>query len=75
MSDTPPLGLPEAARRLGVSVRVLRGAIRAGRIAAPPNMSAVVSLSPEWLSSAEAAVAASPQLLIRSARQKVPAST
>jgi hypothetical protein len=72
MSDTVSLGLPEAARRLGVPIRVLRRAIRAGRIPAPPGLSATVSLSPEWLSSAEAA-SASPNALSRSARQKVPA--
>ena len=73
MSDTASLGLPEAARRLGVPIRVLRRAIRAGRIPAPPHLNATVSLSLEWLSSAQAAAAASPNALSRSARQKVPA--
>jgi hypothetical protein len=73
MTDTITFGLPEAARSLGVPVRVLRRAIRAGKIPAPPHLTATVSLSPEWLSSARAAAAASPNVLSRSSRQKVPA--
>jgi hypothetical protein len=73
MTDTTTLGLPEAARRLGVPIRVLRRAIRAGRIPAPAHLSATASLSAEWLSSAQAAAAASPKALSRNSRQKVPA--
>ncbi len=73
MSDTTPIGLPAAARHLGVPVRVLRRAIRAGKIPAPAKLTATSSLSPEWLSSAEAAVKASPNALSRAPRQKVPA--
>ncbi|HEX4369279.1 MAG TPA: hypothetical protein VH023_20760 [Rhodopila sp.] len=73
MSDTTTLGLPEAARRLGVPVRVLRRAIRAGKIPAPAHLTATASLSPEWLSSTQAAVAATPGVLSRAPRQKVPA--
>ncbi|MDR3532644.1 MAG: hypothetical protein P4L90_19090 [Rhodopila sp.] len=73
MTDTITLGLPEAARSLGVTIRVLRRAIRAGRIPAPPHLTATVSLSAEWLSSARAAVEASPNALRRNVRQKVPA--
>jgi hypothetical protein len=73
MSDTTTLGLPEAARRLGVPVRVLRRAIRAGKIPAPAHLNATTSLSPEWLSAAQAAAAASPNALSRAPRQKVPA--
>ena len=72
MSDTFRLGLPEAARHFGVPIRVLRRAIRAGKIPAPPHLTATSSLSPEWLSSAQAAVKASPNALIRNHRQKVP---
>jgi hypothetical protein len=73
MTDTTTFGLPDAARSFGVPIRVLRRAIRAGKIPAPPHLTATVSLSPEWLSSAQAAVAASPKALSRNARQKVPA--
>jgi hypothetical protein len=73
MTDTFKIGLPDAARSLGVPVRVLRRAIRAGKIPAPANLNATVSLSPEWLSSAHAAVKASPDALNRNFQQKVPA--
>jgi hypothetical protein len=73
MTDTTTFGLPEAARRLGVPVRVLRRAMRAGRIPAPANLTATVSLSAEWLGSAKAAAQASPNALSRAPRQKVPA--
>jgi hypothetical protein len=72
MSDTTTFGLPDAARSLGVPIRVLRRAIRAGKIAAPAHLTATVSLSPEWLSAARAAAAASPSVLSRAPRQKVP---
>jgi hypothetical protein len=71
MSDTPSLGLPQAAQRLGVPVRVLRRAIRLGTIPAPPGLTATTRLSPEWLERAEAAVAASPKILNRTFVQKV----
>jgi hypothetical protein len=73
MSDTTKFGLPDAARSLGVSLRVLRRAIRAGRIPAPAHLTATVSLSAEWLSSAQAAVVASPKALSATAPQKVSA--
>ncbi len=73
MNNTAPLGFPEAARRLGVPVRVLRRAIRAGRIPAPANGAATAALSAEWLASAQAAAAASPRALSRAAAQTVPA--
>ena len=81
MSDTPPsdagpLGLPEAARRLGVPVRALRRAIRSGRIAAPPGQAAITAtatLPAEWLASAQAAVEAQPGAFSAASRPKVPA--
>ena len=73
MTDTTTFGLPEAARRLGVPVRILRRAMRAGRIPAPANLTATVSLSAEWLSAVQAAAAASPKALSRNNQQKVPA--
>ncbi len=73
MSDISTLGFPEAARRLGVPIRVLRRAIRSGKIPAPPHLAATASLPAEWFSSAEAAVKASPKVLSRSCPQKVPA--
>jgi len=72
MSDTPTLGYPEAARRLGVPIRVLRRAIRTGKIPAPPQRGALASLPAEWLSSVEAAVEAAPNALGRRFTQKVP---
>ena len=72
MSDTSTLSLPEAARHLGVSVRSLRGAIRAGKIPAPAHLTATAPLSAEWLASVEAAVEASPKALSWAPRPKVP---
>ncbi|MEI7714072.1 MAG: hypothetical protein WCI94_21740 [Rhodospirillales bacterium] len=72
MSDTSPIGLPDAARGLGVSLRILRHAIRTGKIPAPASLAATAAVSPEWLASAKAA-AAEPTALNRSFRQKVPA--
>ncbi len=73
MSDTATFSLPEAARRLGVPVRVHRQAIRTGKVPAPQHLSATVALSPAWLASVEAAVKASPAALSRAFTQKVPA--
>ncbi len=73
MSDTSPMGLPEAARQLGVSIRVLRRAMRAGTIPAPAGLTATAVLSPEWLASAQAAAKADHTRLRRGGRQKVPA--
>lgn len=73
MTDTHTLGLPDAARHFGVPLRVLRRAIRAGKIPAPAKLTATSSLSAEWLASAEAAVEATPNALSRAPRQKVPA--
>jgi hypothetical protein len=73
MNDTATIGFPDAARSLGVSLRVLRHAIRTGKIPAPPQVTATAALSPEWLSSAQAAVEASPKALSRNFTQKVPA--
>jgi hypothetical protein len=73
VTDTTQLGLPEAARQFGVPLRVLRRAIRAGKIPAPPKLTATSALPPEWLASAKAAVEASPNALSRQPRQKIPA--
>ena len=72
MNGTSTLGLPEAASKLGVSLRVLRHAIRIGKIPAPASLAATASVSSEWLASAQVAAAA-PQALNRSFPQKVPA--
>ncbi len=72
MSDTATtFGLPEAARRLHIPVRVLRRAIRDGRLPAPGKLTATSTLTAEWLAGAEAAVAASPTALNRTFAQKV----
>ncbi len=73
MSEASTLGFPEAAQRLGVTIRILRRAIRTGRLPAPPHLSATASLPAEWFASVQAAVAASPKALSRSTTQKVPA--
>ena len=73
MSDTTTLGFPDAARRLGVPLRVLRRAIRAGKIPAPPHLAATAILPAEWLASAQAVAKTSPGVLSRALTQKVPA--
>ena len=72
MTDTVTFGLPDAARSLGVPLRVLRRAIFDGKIPAPPHLTATASVSTEWLSSAKAAVEKSPKALSRAFAQKVP---
>ena len=72
MSEASTIGFPEAAKRLGVPVRVLRRAIRAGKIAAPPRLTATAPLSAEWLQTAQATAAAAPKTLSRASLQKVP---
>jgi hypothetical protein len=73
MNETVTFGFPEAARRLGVSLRVLRRAIRDGKIPAPANQAATAALSAEWLHSAQDAVKAAPNALSRAFAQKEPA--
>ena len=73
MTETAILGFPEAARRLGVTVRVLRQAIRAGKIAPPPRVSATAVLPAEWLAGVQAAVKAQPTTFAQTFKQKVPA--
>lgn len=73
MSDTHTLGLSEAAQRLGVPIRLLRHAMRSGKVPAPAHVSATVTLSDAWLESVLAAVEASPAALRRGASRKVPA--
>lgn len=71
MNDTIMFGFPEAAARLGMPLRVLRKAIRAGRLPAPANNTATAILSAEWLSSVEAKIKAEPSALNRIVSQKV----
>ena len=72
MSDSPTIGLPDAARRLGVPLRVLRRAIRNGKVAAPPHLTATSSLPAEWLDGVVTQVQAHPDVLKHTSRQKVP---
>lgn len=72
MTDAATFGYPEAADRLGVSIRTLRRAIRAGRIPAPANSGATASLTAEWLASVEAAAKDQPAVLNRAIPQKTP---
>jgi hypothetical protein len=71
-SNDTALGFPEAARRLGVPLRILRNAIRAGKLPAPPQVGATASLPAEWLDRVYAAIAASPFALKRRPDQKAP---
>ena len=73
MSDTSTLGLADAARHLGVSVRVIRRAMRAGTLPAPPHLTATSPLPAGWLENAKAAVEASPKVLSLASKQPVPA--
>ncbi len=73
MSDTPTLGLCEAARHLGVSVRALRHAIRVGTLPAVPHLSATATLPADWLSQAQAASETPGHALGRQGKQRVPA--
>jgi len=72
MTDTVNFGFPEAARQLGVSIRVLRHAIRTGKIPAPAQNTATAPLTGAWLASVEEAVAADPKLLGSMLKQKTP---
>ncbi|WP_297489980.1 hypothetical protein [Acidocella sp.] len=71
MNEISTFGYPEAARQLGVPLRVLRHAIRAGKIPAPAQSGATARLTAEWLASAQEA-AATPGALNRRLTQKVP---
>jgi len=73
MTNPSTLGFPEAAYRLGVSLRVLRHAIRTGKIPAPAQVTATATLTEAWFDSALAAAIASPTALNRTFSQKVPA--
>jgi predicted site-specific integrase-resolvase len=60
MNDTASFGFPEAAHRLGVSLRVLRLAIRAGKVPAPAQQAATAKLSAAWLDSVLSGTMTSP---------------
>ncbi len=60
MNDTSNFGFPAAAQQLGVSLRVLRHAIRTGKIAAPAQNTATARLTGAWLAEASKAVAEQP---------------
>jgi hypothetical protein len=66
------ISLPDAAHRLGVPLRVLRHAMRAGTIPAPAHLTATSALPAGWLREAEAAIEAAPHALRRTTKQKVP---
>lgn len=71
MSDSASIGFPEAARRLGVSLRTLHQAIRDGRIPAPPQRSATAALPFHWVESAAVALAETSRAQRSTQRQKV----
>ena len=72
MSDHTTHSFPDAARQFGVSVRVLRQAIRTGRIPAPATNTATTKLTAEWMAGVQAMVAASPKTFSSVIPQKVP---
>lgn len=72
MSDIPAIGLPEAASRLGVSIRALRRAIHTGRLPAPPQLGANAALPAEWFARVQAAVEGSAKPFLWGPKQKVP---
>ena len=72
MSDTPTLGLSEAARHLGVPVRVLRRAIRTGKLPAPTGLTATTPIPAEWLAQAKATIETPGHALRRTVKQSVP---
>ena len=70
MSDQSSMSLPQAARRLGVSVRAVRQAVRGGRVPALPSLGALAAVPANWV----AQVQAGPGGALRdSSRPKVPA--
>jgi len=73
MTDSSHLSLHAAAHRLHVPVRILRNAIRAGKLPAPGSMGATAPVSDEWFASVETAVAATPAALRRGPSEAVPA--
>jgi hypothetical protein len=73
MSDASTVGFPEAARRLGVTIGILRRAIRGGRVPAPPVVSATASLPTAWVESVRAAAEKEPKVFVGTRRQKVAA--
>ncbi len=72
MTDAATFGYSEAAARLGVSIRTLRRAVRAGRVPAPSATGATAPLTTEWLASVQAAAKENPGVLSRSILQKTP---
>ena len=74
MTSSSTLGFAQAAQALGVSIRRLRQAIRSGKIPAPAaSVTAVSTLTPEWLASVKDAAKASSGAFKDSDRQQVPA--
>ncbi len=73
MTDTTILGLPEAAGYFGVSISVLRRAIRAGHIPGPSPLTATSVFPADWFETAKAALAEHPKALNRNLKQKAPA--
>jgi hypothetical protein len=72
MSETP-LNLHDAALRLGVPVRTLRHAIRAGKLPAPPSLSASAAVPADWLANIRSTLEASHDPVRNLRRPKVPA--
>lgn len=72
MTTQSTIGFPEAARHLGVPLRVLRHAIRSGRVPAPPQQGATAAIPTAWLDKVAAQAKAAPKTFSRAADQKVP---
>jgi hypothetical protein len=74
VTETSKLGFPEAAKRLGVSIRILRQAIHDGKIPAPgAEVTAVSPLTREWLTGVQKTAKVSPEVFKHATRQKTPA--
>jgi hypothetical protein len=73
MSTPTTHTFPTAAAHFGVAIRVLRAAIRAGRLPVPPVNNATATLPAEWVAAAEEALKTNPGALNRTEHQKTPA--
>jgi hypothetical protein len=72
MSETQ-LNLHGAAQRLGIPVRTLRHAIRAGKLPAPPSLSATAAVPADWLAGVQSTLETSHDAVRNLRKPKVPA--
>ncbi len=72
MSDTQ-FNLQSAAQRLGVPVRSLRTAIRAGKLPAPPSLAATAAVPADWFAGVRSTLETSHDAVRNLRPRKVPA--